>query len=126
MDAFVQPGHEVINRDPFPVSTVEHLVLQPSEEPFAGRVVGRASLLGHRPCQVVPLHQLYPSGPPVMAAPVGVDYRIALVSQMCYAICQHRVCKPFIPHDAPHNLLGDGPFQEDVGCAYIRTGRRSP
>ena len=77
MDVFVQPGYEVIGRDSFPVSPVEHLVLQSSEETLACRVVWRASLLGHRSCQVVPLHQLYPAGPTIMAASVGVDYRIA-------------------------------------------------
>lgn len=53
---------------------VEELVLEPTEESIHRRVVRAASLLRHRPGQVVLFADRYPARPTVMAAAIGMGH----------------------------------------------------
>lgn len=70
----LEPLDELLRRDPRPVPVVEELVLEPSEEPLAGRVVRRAPLLRHRAHDPVLVADLDPSRPAVVAAAVAVAH----------------------------------------------------
>lgn len=70
----VEHAAELGDGHPGPAPVVEELILEPSKEPLHRRVVGRTSLLRHRPDQVAPLADLDPSRPSVMASAVGVRH----------------------------------------------------
>lgn len=73
VDPVVDGVGQVVQGGVVPVAVVEHLVLETAEEALGGGVVGRAALGAHGPGPAVCLHARDPSGPPVVAAPVGVD-----------------------------------------------------
>lgn len=102
---FVQFDHELLDRCAFPGPTIEHLILEMSEEAFTGRVVWGASLLGHRPGQTGFIHDLYPFRPAVMASAVGVDHRAFsgfecanCLSEHAFALSEQRVLPWKFPH----------------------------
>ena len=64
---------ELLVAHALPVAPVEEPVLEPAEEPLGCRVVRAASLGAHRPDWPVLLADADPSGPPVVAAAVGMD-----------------------------------------------------
>ncbi len=61
------------NSKPLPV--IEHLVLESSEEPFAGRIVRRAAFLRHGSQKVCFFHARKPARPAVMSSPVEMHYQ---------------------------------------------------
>ena len=70
----VQPLGELRERDALPVPVVEELVLEPPEEPLAGRVVGAAPLGRHRAREPVLPADRDPPRPPVVAPAVAVHH----------------------------------------------------
>lgn len=58
-----------------PIPLVEELVLEPSEEPLAGGVVGVAALCGHAPDEPLRVADADPLGPAAVAAAVRADGR---------------------------------------------------
>lgn len=68
----VQSFDEPLDGDAGEVAPVEELLLETPEEPLRGRVVRGAALRAHRPGQLVLPADADPSGPPVMAAAVGI------------------------------------------------------
>lgn len=63
------------NADSKPLSVIEHLVFEPSEEPFKGRIICRATFLRHGSQKVCFFHARKPARPAVMSSPVGVNYQ---------------------------------------------------
>jgi len=49
MKIAIESIHELLDADPSPGPVVEHLVLDSAKHTLAGRIVSRASLLGHGP-----------------------------------------------------------------------------
>ena len=74
MDITVYLVHEPANRHAGPIHAEERLHLQPSEEDLHRRVVGAASLLRHRPEQVVLVAYRYPARPTVVAPAIGMGH----------------------------------------------------
>lgn len=70
----VQHLGELRERDALPVPVVEELVLEPPEEPLAGRVVGAAPLGRHRAREPVLPADRDPPRPPVVAPAVAVHH----------------------------------------------------
>ena len=87
----VELGCEILQADALPVPAVEELVLEPAEEPLHGRVVRRAPLPRHRALEAVPLADLEPPGPPVVAPPVAVDHGGLARPERCARLLEHRV-----------------------------------
>ena len=74
MQVPVQYIHKLGNADSKPLPVVEHLVLEASKEPFAGRIVRRAAFLRHGSQKVCFFHARKPARPAVMSSPVGMHY----------------------------------------------------
>ena len=67
------------------------LLLETPEEPLRGRVVRGAALRAHGSGQLVFPADADPSGPPVMAAAVGVDDRMLPVAERGARVAEHPV-----------------------------------
>ena len=70
---------------------MEELLLETPEEPLRGRVVRGAALRAHGSGQLVFPADADPSGPPVMAAAVGVDDRTLPVAERGARVAEHPV-----------------------------------
>ena len=68
MDVIIDRIHEPIERPSRPITPVEELDFEPSEDPSHRRVVGRAALLRHSADDAVSLALPDPAGPTAMAA----------------------------------------------------------
>ncbi len=89
-------GHRVGSCAFSPITLVDSAipiisVLEPAEEPLHGRVVRRAPLPRHRALEAVPLADLEPPGPPVVAPPVAVDHGGLARPERCARLLEHRV-----------------------------------
>ena len=79
--------------EPLPILPIEHLILHPSEEPIASRIIGRASFLRHGSCESCIVHDVYPLKPSVVESPIRMDDGFLRTFQQGNAITQHAVCK---------------------------------
>ena len=71
-DVIVDQDEHLVTGTLLPTLGIDGFRLHASEEALRGGVVRRTALRAHRARQAVPFHELQPSGPPVMAAAVGV------------------------------------------------------
>ena len=87
----LQSFDEPLDGDAGEVAPAEELLPGPPEEPLRGRVVRGTALRAHRPGQLVFPADADPSGPPVMAAAVGVDDRMLPVAERGARVAEHPV-----------------------------------
>lgn len=73
LDITVEHVDELLYRNILPGPVIKHFILEAPEKTFACRVVWRASLLRHRPCQTRIFHPRDPTWPAIMASPIRVD-----------------------------------------------------
>lgn len=82
MDAIIERIHEPVERPSRPITPVEELDFEPSEESFHRGVVGRAALLQHGADDAISLAPLDPSRPTVMAASIAMTDRMLAFMQL--------------------------------------------
>ena len=91
LDITVEHADELLYRNILPGPVIKHFILEAPEESFACRIVWRAPLLRHRPCQTRIFHPRDPAWPAIMASPIRVDNGMLVSLKMQYGLVQHRI-----------------------------------
>lgn len=77
-----------------PMPGMDGFRLHASEEPLRGGVVRGTALCARRPCQAVAVHERQPSGPPTVAAAVGMHQGMRPLRQRFHGLDEHPVGEP--------------------------------
>ena len=97
----VVPADAVVDRDEHlvagtlpPMPGIDGLRPHTPEEPLRGGVVRGTALRARRPCQAVAVHERQPSGPPAVAAAVGMHQGMRPLRQCLRGLDEHPVGEP--------------------------------
>lgn len=88
---FFELTHKFSDRHTFLITIIEHLIFQPSKEPFAGCIVSRTSFLGHRSGESRLIHTFYPHWPAIVTSAVCVGYRGCILRKRLYCPVKHNI-----------------------------------
>ena len=91
VDVIADQDEHLVTGTFLPMLGIDGFRLHPAEEPLRGGVVRRTALRAHRPRQTVPFHEIQPSGPPVMAAAVGMPQGLRPLRQRFRGLDEHPV-----------------------------------
>lgn len=91
VDVLVDQDKHLVAGAFLPMLGIDGLRLHATEESLRGRVVRRTALRAHGARQPVAFHELQPSGPPVVASPVGMDHGTGVVGQRLRRLGEHPV-----------------------------------
>lgn len=91
VDVIVDQDEHLVAGALLPTLGIDGFRLHTPEEPLRGGVVRRTALRAHRPRQPVPFHEIQPSGPPVMAAAVGMHQGFRPLRQCFRGLDEHPV-----------------------------------
>lgn len=90
-DVIIDQDEHLVTGTLLPMLGIDGLRLHTPEEPLRGGVVQRTAFGAHRPRQPVMVHELQPSGPPVMAPAVGMHQGPRPLRQRLRGLDEHPV-----------------------------------